>query len=184
MDRGGQGGANATGSIWSRNTTDRTLTRKSTIWTGNLSLVTSPFSLDEWEVSQKDDFSGLGTHDIAYIDPNEPYTPAGYSLLLNTNHTLHSGEHSGGIGDISFWYRTESPTPPIDLAIETAEDEDGPWTLVDTLPSIATTNFHYAVFAVNSLNASYARFRHVNGGTNRFRLDEIVISEYSPTPRL
>ncbi len=184
LDRVGQVGTNATGSIWSRNTTDRTLTRKSTVWTGTLGSATAAWPLDDWIVSPGDNFEGLGTHAISFVDPNEPYTPAGYSLLLNTNHTLLSGELSGGIGDISFWYRTESPTPPIDLAIETAEDEDGPWTLVDTLPSIATTNFHYAVFAVNSLNASYARFRHVNGGTNRFRLDEIVISEYSPTPRL
>lgn len=184
LDRVGQAGTNAVGSIWSRSTTDRTLTRKQTVYTGTLGAATAAWPTDDWIPSPGDTFDGLGTHAISFVDPNEPYTPAGYSLLLNTNHTLQSGELTGGLGDISFWYRTESPTPPIDLAIETAVSESGPWTTIDVLSGKALTNFNYAVFSVNNPETRYARFRHANGGTNRFRLDEIVLSPYSATPRL
>ncbi len=184
LDRVGRVGTNAVGAMWNIYSRDRTLSRNPTIFTGTLSSVTSAFPAEEWILSPKDSFDDLGTHALSFVDPNEPYTPAGYSLLLNTNASLLSGELEGGIGDISCWYRTESATPPIDLSIETAQSADGPWTTNDILSGIALTNFHYAVFSVNSPNARYARFRHVNGGTNRFRLDEIVISPYSSTPRL
>ncbi len=184
VDRIGQVSTNAVGSIWSRTTTDRTLTRNQTIFTGTLTSVTTPFSQEEWTSSSKDSFGGLGTHSISYIDPSEPYTPAGFSLLLNTNATLMSGELSGGIGDITFWYRTESMAPLINLSIESSVSADGPWTTNGTLSAMATTNFHYAVFSVNSPGARFARFRDINSGTNRFRLDEIILSPYSTAPRL
>ena len=184
LDRVGTVGANAVGSLWSRTTTDVSLSRKQTVYTGTLSAVTAPYPQDEWLLSPKDSFNGLGTHSISFIDPNEPYTPAGYSLLLNTNATLMSGEFSGGIGDVSFWYRTESMSPSIDLSVESSVSADGPWTTNGTLSAIAYSNFHYAVFSVNSPGSRFVRFRHVNGGTNRFRLDEIVVSPYSVAPRL
>ena len=185
VDRVGQVSTNAVGSIWSRSTTDCTLTRKQTVYTGTLTSVTTPFPQEEWISSSKDSFGGLGTHSISYIDPSEPYTPALFSLLLNTNATLMSGELSGGIGDITFWYRTESISPSISLSIESSVSTDGPWTTNGTLFATATTNFHYAAFSVNSPGARFARFRHINnGGTNRFRLDEIILSPYSTAPRL
>lgn len=184
LDRVGQVGANATGSIWSRNTTDRTLTRKATVWTGNLATVTSPFSLDEWEVSGKDDFSGLGLHNIAYIDPNEPYTPGGHSLIMNTGAMLLSGELSGGIGDVSFWWRTESMSPPLTFSIATGPSEAGPWTTNALLEDVASSNFAYYVTAVNRSDHSWVKFQQTDGGTNRFRIDEITVSAAASIPRL
>ena len=184
LDRVGQVGANAVGATWNLYARNRTLTRKQTLFTGTVSAVTAVFPQDDWIVSPSDTFDDLGSHTISYIDPNEPYTPAGYSLLLNTNAWLLSGEVSGGIGDASFWYRTESAAPPIDLAIETAVSKDGPWTTNETLVGLASTNFRYAVVSVNSQSARFARFAHTGSGANRFRLDEIVLSPYSSNPRL
>lgn len=183
-DRVGQVSANASGSAWSRNTRDHTLTRKSTIFTGTTSAVTAAFPLTtEWIISENDDFSGLGSHDISYIDPNEPYTPAGYSLIMNTNATLMSGELSGGVGDISFWWRTESMSPAVTMVIETATSDSGPWTTNVTLSSVAASNFTYFVAAINRGDATYLRIRQTAGATNRFRIDEVVISELTSTRR-
>ena len=183
-DRVGQVGANASGSIWSRNAKDKTLTRKSTVFTGTVGAVTSAFPLTtEWEVSAQDDFSGLGSHDISFIDPNEPYTPAGYSLIMNSGATLMSGDLPGGIGDLSFWYRTESMSPAVTMSIETAPSDSGPWTTNTTLSGIAASNFAYYVVAINRADALYVRIRQTDGGTNRFRIDEIVASEMSTTRR-
>ena len=183
-DRVGQVGTNATGSIWSRNTTDRTLTRKSTIWTGTLSTATSPFPLDEWEISAKDNLSGLGSHDISFTDPNEPYTPAGYSLIMNSGATLRSGELLGGIGDVTFWWRTESMSPPVTMSIATAPTQDGPWTTNSTLAGVASSNFAYYVTAINRADHPWLKIQQTDGGTNRFRIDEITVSAASAVPRL
>ncbi len=183
-DRVGQVDANASGSIWSRNAKDHTLTRKSTVFTGTVNAVTSAFPLvDEWIISDQDTFDDLGTHDISYIDPNEPYTPAGYSLVMNTNAVLMSGELAGGIGDLSFWYRTESMNPPVTMSIETGPTDAGPWTTNTTLAGIAASNFAYYVVAINQADALYLRIRQTDGGTNRFRIDEVVVSELSTTRR-
>lgn len=183
-DRVGQVGTNATGSIWSRNTTDRTLTRKSTIWTGNTTLAHTAFPLDEWEIAAKDDFSGLGSHDISYIDPNEPYTPAGYSLIMNSGATLMSGELPGGVGDVSFWWRTESMSPSVTLSIATAPSQDGPWTTNSTLVEVASSNFTYYITAINRADHSWLKIQQTDSGTNRFRIDEITVTEASAIPRL
>ncbi len=183
-DRVGQVGANASGSIWSRTTKDHTLVRKSTIFTGTVNAVTSAFPLvEEWSVSASDTFDDLGTHDISYLDPNEPYTPAGYSLIMNTNATLMSGELPGGVGDLTFWYRTESMSPAVTMSIETAPAEDGPWTTNATLSGVASSNFAYYVAAINRADALYLRIRQTAGATNRFRIDEILASEPSTTRR-
>jgi hypothetical protein len=183
-DRVGQVGTNASGSIWSRNTKDKTLARKSTVFTGTVGAVTSAFPLTtEWEISAQDDFSGLGSHDITFIDPNEPYTPAGYSLIMNTNAVLMSGELPGGIGDLSFWFRTESMSPAVTMSIETAPTDAGPWTTNATLAGIAASNFAYYVVALNRADALYVRIRQTDGGTNRFRIDEIVASALSTSRR-
>jgi hypothetical protein len=176
IDRVGQVGTNAVGSIWSRNTTDRTLSRKSTVLTGTLTAVTAVFPTNDWEYAAKDSFTGLGSHELSYLDPNEPYTPAGYSLIMNSGATLMSGDMPGGIGDIAFWYRTESLSPPVTMEIETAPDEAGPWTNAATLSGISATNFaNYAVF-VNRPEHTWMRIRQTDGGTNRFRIDEVSVT--------
>lgn len=184
LDRVGQASTNATGSIWSRNTTDHTLTRKSTVWTGTMTTATSPFSLAEWEISPKDDFSGLGTHDISFLDPNEPYTPGGYSLIMNKGATLLSGELTGGIGDVSFWWRTESMSPPLTISIATASSAAGPWTTNALLANIASSNFAYYATAINRADHTWLKIQQTDAGTNRFRIDEITVSESEGIPRL
>ena len=185
VDRVGQVGTNATGSIWSRNTKEHTLTRKQNVFTGTLTSVTSPFSMDTWDISANDTFDGLGTHDISYIDPNEPYTPAGYSLIMSNNAILTSGDMPGGVGDISFWYRTESMSPPVTMEIETSPTGlAGSWASAATLSNIAASNFAYYVVAINRADHLYMRIRQTDGGTNRFRIDEITVTEASTLKRL
>jgi hypothetical protein len=184
MDRVGQVGTNATGSIWSRNTQNRTLTRKQTIFTGTTTAATAPFPLkDEWDSSASDTFAGLGTHEISFLDPNEPYTPAGYSLVMNSGAMLMSGELNGGIGDVSFWCRTESPTPAVTLVLESGPSDAGPWTTNATLSGITLSNFTYYVIAVNRADHLYVRWRQTDGGTNRFRIDEITVTAPSAVKR-
>lgn len=183
-DRVGQVGTNATGSIWSRTAKDHTLVRKGTIFTGTVGAVTSAFPLaTEWTVYSNDTFSGLGSHEITFVDPNEPYTPGGYSLIMDVGAVLTGGEFAGGIGDVSFWYRTESMSPGVDVAIDTASSSEGPWTNAATLSGIALSNFNYHVASINRAEANYIRIRQTDAGTNRFRIDEIVVSEYSTVKR-
>ncbi|HPC19384.1 MAG TPA: lamin tail domain-containing protein [Kiritimatiellia bacterium] len=184
LDRVGQVGTNATGSIWSRNTKDRTLTRKQTIFTGTVGAVTAAFPIDEWEISAQDDFTGLGSHDLSYVDPNEPYTPGGFSLLMNTNAILMSGEMSGGIGDLSFWYRTETTNVPITVLIESAPSDTGPWVLQNTISNFARGYFTNMAFAINRPDHLYVRWRQTAGAPNRFRIDDIVVGEYFTVKRL
>lgn len=183
-DRVGQVGANATGSMWSRNTRDRTLKRNSTILTGTVGLVTAPFPLEDWSVSASDDFSGLGEHTVSFIDGDEPYTPAGYSLTMNTNAVLMSGELPGGIGDVGFWWRTESMSPGVTMSLESAPTETGPWVTNGTLTNVTRRYFTNHVVSVNRADHLFWRIRQIGGGTNRFRIDEIEATEYATIRRL
>lgn len=183
LDRVGQVGTNASSSLWSLNAKNRTLTRRQTIFTGTVTAVDAAFPMDEWELSDNDTFDGLGIHDVSYVDPNEPYTPSGLSLIMDAGAILMSGELPGGIGDVSFWYRTESMVPPVDISIESAASEDGPWTTNDTLAGIAASNFAYYAVAINRADHSWIRFRQTDGGTNRFRIDEITVAEPSAIRR-
>lgn len=184
LDRVGQVGTNATSSLWSLSVRNRTLSRKQTVYTGTVGAVTAAFPLAEWESSAKDDFTGLGSHDISYVDPNQPYTPAGYSLIMNTNAVLMSGELPGGIGDVSFWYRAESAAPAVTVSIESGPSADGPWTTNIALSGVAATNFAYYVTPINRSDHLYLRIRQTDGGTNRFRIDEITVTEPTSVRRL
>ncbi len=183
-DRVGQVGTNATGSMWSRNTRDRTLQRKSVILTGTVGLVTAAFPADDWIASASDDFSGLGEHAVSFIDGDEPYTPAGYSLIMNTNAVLMSGELPGGIGDVGFWWRTESMSPGITMSIESAPAETGPWTTNGTLTNVTRRYFTNHVVSVNRADHLFWRIRQIGSGTNRFMIDEIEATEYATIRRL
>ncbi len=184
LDRVGQVGANASGSIWSRNAKNHTLSRKQTIFFGATNAVTNAFALDDWESSGNDVFTGLGSHDISYLDPNQPYTPAGYSLIMNTNAILMSGELAGGIGDISFWYRAESASPAVTVSIESSATGSDPWTTNAALSGVTSTNFAYYVAPINRADHLYVRIRQTAGATNRFRVDEITVTEPSSVKRL
>ena len=181
-DRIGQVSSNASSSIWRWNTLNHTLTRQHTVFTGTVGDVSAAFPLSEWELHDSDTLNDLGRHYI--IDPNAPYTPSGYSLVMNTNATLMSGELAGGVGDISFWWRTESLSPAVTMVIETAVSAEGPWTNAATLADLAAGSFTYYAAAINRPDALYLRLRQTDAGTNRFQVDDIYISEYSPTPRL
>jgi len=182
VDRVGQVDTNAAGSVWSRFTTDSTLHRKHTVLWGNTNSLTGDFSLSDWTILPKDDFAELGVHYFSLDDPNAPYIPTGFSLLLNTNASLYTPELEGGIGDISLYIRAQGALAgsPIQLAVESSTSQTSTnWTLIETLNiPLTTTNFiRYSSFASVS-DHSVVRFRHIGDGTtNRIRLDDILVEE-------
>ncbi|MGD9611990.1 MAG: lamin tail domain-containing protein, partial [Kiritimatiellia bacterium] len=122
LDRVGQVGTNVAGSVWSRAATDRTLHRSHGVLQGLTNHPTNSFALADWTLLPQDDFSELGVHFFSLDDPNAPYVPSGYSLLLNTNASLLTPELDGGIGDVSFYARAQGALAgsALQLALETA----------------------------------------------------------------
>ena len=178
VDRVGQVSSEASGSFWSRMATDHTLVRNSTVTNGTTSAVTGAFDLSQWTVLENGDFGDLGTH--AFTDPDAPFVPTGYSLLLNTNAVLATPALDGGIGDIAFWACVQGAATgsPLKLAVESAADEfSDSWTL-ESVFEIPVTQTNFARFECVSANPAHTvvRFRHVGDGTtNRIRLDDISI---------
>lgn len=178
VDRVGQAGASATGSLWSRMATDHTLVRNGTVTNGNTSAATAAFDLSEWTVLDNGDFGDLGAH--AFTDPDAGYLPSGYSLLLDTGANLATPALDGGIGDIAFLARAQGATngTALQLAVETAPDEySTAWTTVATIsiPLSQTEFTRHECSAGNSAH-SVVRFRHIaDSTTNRIRLDDIEI---------
>lgn len=182
LDRVGQVGTNVAGSVWSRAATDRTLHRRHGVLQGLTNHPTNSFPLADWTVLPKDDFSELGVHFFSLDDPNAPYVPSGYSLLLNTNAYLITPELDGGIGDVSFYARAQGALAgsALQLAIETAPRLGSTnWTLVETISiPLATTNFTLFTSYASQPTHAVLRFRHVGDGTtNRIRLDDVFVDE-------
>lgn len=182
LDRVGQVGTNAAGSMWSRAATDRTLHRSYGVLQGLTNHPTNSFSLTDWNMLPQDDFSELGVHFFSLDDPNAPYTPSGYSLLLNTNAALITPELDGGIGDVSFYARAQGALSgsALQLALETAPDLGSTnWTLVETISiPLSTTNFTLFTSYASEPTHTVLRFRHVGDGTtNRIRLDDVFVDE-------
>jgi len=180
VDRVGQVGTNAPGSVWSRFATDQTLHRKHTVLWGHTNGVTDDFTMDDWTILPEDDFSELGVHYFTLDDPNAPYIPTGYSLLLNTNASLYTPELEGGIGDLSFYARAQGALAGADiqLAVESSTSQTSTnWTLIETLTiPLTTTNFILFTSFASVSDHSVVRFRHIGDGTtNRIRLDDILV---------
>ena len=182
VDRVGQVGTNVAGSIWARNATDHSFRRKNSVFWGVTNAPTNEFALSEWNVYAKDSFAELGVHFFSLNDPNAPYNPTGYSLLLNTNAALTSPELDGGIGDVAFYARAQGALAgsPLQVILETAPSQTSTnWTLIDTLsiPLTATNFTLYSSYATQPTHA-VLRIRHVGDGTtNRLRIDDVVVSE-------
>lgn len=175
LDRIGIPGTNAAGSVWSRFMTDHTLSRNHNVLWG-----TSSFDLSDWTLSTKDTFTELGIHFFSIDDPNAPYIPTGYSLLLNTNAAVMTPELDGGIGDLSFYARAQGALTGnnLQLAIETATSQTSTnWTLAEILTvPIGSTNFILFSSFANQAAHSVLRIRHIgDGSTNRIRIDDITV---------
>lgn len=173
----GSTGANPAGAPWTLYATDRTLHRKHSVFFGN-----TTFTPSEWTAYPKDTFTELGLHFLSLDDPNAPYLPSGYSLLLNTNAALVTPELEGGIGDVSFYARVQGGTTGSDLqlAIETTTSTlNTNWTLVETLTvPFGTTNFTLFSSFANRSDHALMRIRHVgDGSTNRIRIDDVSVGE-------
>lgn len=182
VDRIGQVGTNVAGTLWSRLATDHTLRRKSTVFWGSTNAPTNAFALSEWTVHAQDDFSELGIHYFTVDDPNAPYMPSGYSLLLNTNASLMTPELEGGIGNVSFYARVQGALTGSDVqfAIETSTSQTSTnWTTAEIF-SIPLTTTNFTLFSSAGADPSHTvlRIRHIgNGTTNRIRLDDVSVGE-------
>ena len=180
VDRVGQVGANATGSLWSQFTTDHTLTRRHDVLTGTVSGIQTTFPLDQWEVGPRDSFAELGIHFFSFDDPNAPYIPTGYSILLNTNAALITPELDDGIGDVYFYARAQGDNsgPDIQLILETTTSATDPnWTFLEEISvPVTATNFQLMSSFASRPEHTVLRIRHVaDGTTNRIRIDDVRI---------
>ena len=182
VDRVGQVGTNFSGSLWSRTTTDHSLHRKPGVFWGVTNALTNSFSPGEWLVYSKDDLSELGFHFFSLDDPDGPYLPTGFSLLLNTNASLMTPVLEGGIGDLTFYARAQGAASgsDIQIAIETSTSQTSTnWSLVETL-SLPVTSTNFTLFSSFTTNAAHTvlRIRHIgNGSTNRIRIDDVLVTE-------
>ena len=183
IDRVGRtGGHNLPGSLLASFMTDHTLHRKPHILWGNTTATGGAFSLGDWDIHPKDTFLELGYHFFAIDDPNAPYIPTGYCLMLNTNAALISPEFDDGIGDISFYARVEGSGSGSDitLVLETATSLVlTNWTPLDTftLP-VTQTNFQRFSTFTSQPDQSVLRIRHVaDGTTNRVCLDDVLVEQ-------
>ena len=182
VDRIGQVGTNVAGTLWSRLATDHTLRRKSTVFWGSTNAPTNAFALSEWTVHAQDDFTELGIHYFTLDDPDAPYLPSGYSLLLNTNASLMTPELEGGIGNVTFYARVQGALAGSDvqIAIETSTNQTSTnWTTAEIL-SIPLTTTNFTLFSSAGADPSHTvlRIRHIgNGTTNRIRLDDVSVGE-------
>lgn len=181
LDRVGRTGTNnTTGSVLAHLMTDHTLHRKSQVLKGNTNAVGSAFSLTEWEIYPKDTFTELGHHFFSVDDPDAPYVPTGYSLMLNTNASLITPELEEGIGDITFYARAMGAASGnnIQLVLETAPSLTiTNWTVVDTISlPLTQTNFQRHTSFVSQSADTVLRIRHIaDGTTNRVLIDDVFV---------
>jgi hypothetical protein len=75
-------------------------------------------------------------------------------------------------------------SPPLTMSIASGPSETGPWVTNTTLASVASSNFAYFVAAVNRADHTWLKIQQTDGGTNRFRIDEITVGEASSSVRL
>ena len=193
VDRMGQAGEGATGSYWSFCSRDHTLVRRNGVTNGNKAAVSSAFDLSEWDVWEKDDFTDLGKHSFS-DNPDGEFIPTGYSLQLQPDAHLISGELSGGAGAVFFWARTETTNSDETIVVESSSDttanlypEQATWKTNDVLTILCKgTQFRLYSADVGAADALFVRLRHVRSSStaNRVRLDDITIDEYSASKRL
>lgn len=82
---------------------------------------------------------------------------------------------SEGAGVVTFWYRHEDGSEPIDLYVETSYDETN-WELAGTISGVENTDYLMASVYAYTTNASYARIRTGTGSTYVI-IDDISIAD-------
>jgi len=184
-DRVGQVRSDVSGSLLAYVMRDHTLVRSPYTAHGATNAVTDDFPYSEWEILPCDDFTGLKVH--ARSLPPDVYVPSGLSLVFDnrTNAILASPQLEGGIGDVSFWYRTAFPesagvSGSATLVLEAAEDEAFSSPVAVTNLSVPSTQYDFRQFSVlvDRSDLSYFRIRQtdVSGGALA-RIDDLYVGE-------
>lgn len=182
-DRVGQVRSDITGSLLAYVMRDHTLVRSAYTAHGTTGPLTDAFPYSEWEIRPCDDFSDLKAHTRSL--PPDVYIPSGLSLILGTGASLTSPADplDGGVGDISFWYRTAfaesaGKTGSATIVLETASSRD--FASATEIARIVVPSTQYAfsnfVFHADLADASYFRIRQaeVTGGAFA-RIDDLSV---------
>ncbi|MBP1590342.1 MAG: lamin tail domain-containing protein [Kiritimatiellae bacterium] len=176
VDRIGQVGANAWTSFNAFVMRDHTLSRVSWQGFGTTNAVTAEWPLwDEWIIDGVDETSGLG--EFVRTLPLDVYVPSGLSLILHTDSSIVTPELSGGVGDLTFWYRaaTATNTANATIHVEISEDNSS-WTEVTNVTVKATdTAWQSFSFYLNAPAASWLRLRSEATLAGLVRLDDITV---------
>lgn len=194
-DRVGQVRSDITGSLLAYVMRDHTLVRSPYTARGTTPAITNDFPYSEWEILPCDDFTDLKTHTRSL--PPDLYIPSGLSLVLATNAILTSPRLDGGIGDVSFWYRTAfaesagiAATNSATLVVEASDTEN--FASVTTLGTVVVPadQYDFKQFSVLADLSSMLYFRirstDVTGIAPYFayaRIDDLYVGETLPISR-
>jgi hypothetical protein len=190
-DRVGQVRSDVTGSLLAYVMRDHTLVRSPYTARGTTNAVTEPFPYSEWEILPCDDFTGLKSHVRAL--PPDVYIPTGLSLIFAATADLKSPQLEGGIGDVSFWYRTAFPesakiSGSATLVVEASSTTNfaAADTTVLTNIVIPSTQYDFRQFSVlaDLSSTPYFRIRSTNVTGNAFaRIDDLSVGATLPISR-
>ncbi len=136
-----------------------------------------------------DSFSGSGYTNHVYIGWNiidglaesasKAYLGSGKAVRLDddNNAALQSPSKTGGVGTVSFWYRTWDGSPAISKVYLEISDDSLTWVRIDSIISLTNTAYTNYTKVVNSATAKFVQV--VSSGEERFILDEFSITDNS-----
>ena len=184
-DRVGQVRPDITGSLLAYVMRDHTLVRSSYTARGTAGDPTNDFPYSEWEIRPCDNFDDLGSH--TRVLPPDVYIPSGLSLVLGGNPagvlTSPAEPLDGGVGDISFWYRTAFPESAgkngsATLVLEASSSYDFSGATEIARLTIPSTQYAFSNFFFHAdlPDAAYFRIRStdVTGGAFA-RIDDLSV---------
>ena len=192
MDRIGELRSDITGSLLNYLLRDHTLVRASTTAHGTAGDdLAETFPYAEWDVQPCDTFEGLKSH--VYTLPDDVYIPSGLSLVFGPAGVVSSPSDplDGGIGDVSFWYRTAFPqtaghSGSATLVLEAASDaafSDATELATLVIPS---TQYAFSNFSMrlDLPEMSYFRIRQTSAtGEAYARIDDLSVAVPLPVSR-
>ena len=136
-----------------------------------------------------DSFSGSGYTNHVYIGWNiidglaesasKAYLGSGKAVRLDDDNSaaLQSPSKTGGVGTVSFWYRTWDGSPAISKVYLEISDDSLTWVRIDSIISLTNTAYTNYTKVVNSATAKFVQV--VSSGEERFILDEFSITDNS-----
>lgn len=113
-----------------------------------------------------------------YRETTYERTGAAAVRLRNSNGAyVESASTGGGVGTITFWYRSWDGSPSLSFYVQTSPDASS-WTTIATISSFTSTSYTQFNQIVNDVSASYVRV-YVYAAGERLIIDDFDVSEYT-----